>query len=93
MAILGKDLTKDVAKQSAKPYRTSVPSSTRYGTICRYRAVCRKREAHVSFSSPRNRRIFSTRSAEKPTGDGLGLGEQRQISKFSLFFFLFFFLP
>ncbi|RRT38430.1 hypothetical protein B296_00057654 [Ensete ventricosum] len=49
------------------------------------------REARASFSSPHNRRRFSPRSIKKPAGDGSGSGEQRRISKFSLFFSLFFF--
>ncbi|RZS20373.1 hypothetical protein BHM03_00052869 [Ensete ventricosum] len=53
----------------------------------------KKPARHASFSYPRDRRRFSLRSTEKPTDDESGSREQRQISRFSLFFSLFFFLP
>ncbi|RRT59163.1 hypothetical protein B296_00046050 [Ensete ventricosum] len=52
-----------------------------------------KLERHASFSSRRNRLRVTLRNAEKPAGDGLRSGEQYRISRFSLFFSLFFFLP
>ncbi|RZS02533.1 hypothetical protein BHM03_00032593 [Ensete ventricosum] len=55
-------------------------------------SLSEKPTCRTSISS-RDRRRFSSRSAEKLAGDGSGSGEQRRISKFSLFFSLFFFLP
>ncbi|RRT78043.1 hypothetical protein B296_00001145 [Ensete ventricosum] len=70
-----------------------LPEKPTQGEEISLRSLSEKPMCRESFSSPHDRRRFSPRSAEKLASDGSGSREQRRISRFTLFFSLFFFLP